>query len=351
MFLDVRLVDLFTVDNATFRRYPSPQLTIQTTKDFDAIVFGNSAEYYNLKFDVLNTFMKKCNCKRRPKYLMVERYHNNTHRIKKHLLLLDLLFRTPIDSQSKTSMCQELCYYLFTDHFKDSKCFCTRYSSKSPIEWYRDDSGLCRNLNRALRLKNFVQINNLRPFVTDLYQNMHEMHKRQKPDEQDAVLFKVHRGQQMYRHELSGLIKNVGQLVYNNSFLSTTFNQSMINIYAGTNSNTTESVAVLFEIEIDTAHVTQCYAHIPNSAEEQELITAPGTIFRLQSIEQVNNNPTVCNTQLSDKQNNELWLIKMKAIDEKQLLGETLTVLFETNMIGAGDPVVICLFLIFFKVT
>jgi hypothetical protein len=180
---------------------------------------------------------------------------------------------------------------------------------------------------------------------------MHEMHKRQKPDEQDAVLFKVHRGQQMYRHELSGLIKNVGQLVYNNSFLSTTFNQSMINIYAGTNSNTTESVAVLFEIEIDTAHVTQCYAHIPNSAEEQELITAPGTIFRLQSIEQVNNNPTVCNTQLSDKQNNELWLIKMKAIDEKQLLGETLTVLFETNMIGAGDPVVICLFLIFFKVT
>ena len=112
--------------------------TIRTELDFTRIIFGDTIKRYEINFNILNDFMKKYNYKRRPRHMMVERYHNNTHRIKHHLLLLDLLFRTPPNSQSKTSMCRELCYYLYQDHFKDSKCFCTSYSSKLPngmVSW------------------------------------------------------------------------------------------------------------------------------------------------------------------------------------------------------------------------
>jgi hypothetical protein len=91
-------------------------------------------------------------------------------------------------------MCQELCYYLYKDHFKDSECFCTFYSSQRPIQWYRGDSGVCRIANRALRLKNFAQIYYLRHFLIDLYQQLDEIYKRQKPDDEDSVVLRVYHG-------------------------------------------------------------------------------------------------------------------------------------------------------------
>ncbi|CAM4930794.1 unnamed protein product [Rotaria socialis] len=309
---------------------------------------SNTTESVALVLDMeINTSHETSQCNRRQKHLIIERYHNNTHRIKKHLLSLDLFFRTLPDNQSNTVMCQELCYYLFMDHFKDSGCFCNVYPTKPPIEWYRGDSGLCSIANRALRLKNYALLHNLRLFLTDLYQELQKLHKQQKLDEEDSMLLRRYRGQKMSRDELNGLINNIGQLVFNNSFFSTTSTHSVAHIYAAADSNTTESVAVLFDMEINTSHVTRYYGCIHGSGEEDELIIAPGAIFRLQNVECISNSHTMRNTILSDIKKDELWLIKLSSIDEKHLLGETLTILSETNMIGAGDPVVTGLVFIF----
>ncbi|CAF3363606.1 unnamed protein product [Rotaria sp. Silwood2] len=148
------------------------------------------------------------------------------------------------------------------DHFKKSKCFCTIYLSKTSVEWHRGDSGICRILNEALRLKNYARIYNLRHFLIDLYQELQEMHKRQKPDDEDSLVLRRYRGQKMYRNELNGLINNISGLVFNNSFFSTTSNQKVALRYTAAQFNTAESVAVLFEIDIDTSHVTRHYGCI-----------------------------------------------------------------------------------------
>ena len=93
----------------------------------------------------------------------------------------------------------------------------------------------------------------------------------------------------------------------------------------------------------------QPYGYITNSGDEDEVIVSPGTIFILQSVERVNRSPTMCNNLQSDNRNDELWSIQLKSIDEKHFLGETLTILSETNMIGAAQPVVICFFCFFQK--
>jgi hypothetical protein len=183
--------------------------------------------------------------------------------------------------------------------------------------------------------------------LIDLYQQLDEKYKRQKPDDEDSMVLRVHHGQKMYRYELRSLIKNIGQRIFNNSFLSTSFNLSVAKTYAETTANSTESVTVLLEFEIDTSHAMRSYGYIPESSQEDELIIPPGTIFYLQNVERVNHSPTTCNNLLSDNQKNELWSIQLKSIDEKHFLGETLTILSETNMIGAAQPVVICFFSVF----
>jgi hypothetical protein len=187
-------------------------------------------------------------------------------------------------------------------------------------------------------------MHNLRHFLIELYRQMDEMYKRQKPDDNDSMILTVYRGQQMHRNELRNLIENIGQLSFINSFFSTTFKREVANTYAEAAANTTESVTVLFEIEINTLHKTRPYSHITNSGDEDEVIISPGTVVYLQSVEETNNRATTCNNVQSDNLKDELWLIRLKSIDEKHFLGETLTILSETNMIGAAQPVVICFF-------
>ncbi|CAF0998827.1 unnamed protein product [Didymodactylos carnosus] len=142
------------------------------------------------------------------------------------------------------------------------------------------------------------------------------------------MILTVYRGQQLRRSELNKLIPNTDHLIFNNSFLSTTFNRVLALLFAGSvsSSNSALSVSILFEIEIDTSHTTRPYAYINGSGDEAELIITPGFVFRLLSVDKDNN------TTMS----NELWLIKLKSADHTEFLSETSTLL-----IGAGQPVVI----------
>ncbi|CAF1223682.1 unnamed protein product [Adineta ricciae] len=307
----------------------------------------------HLNADYLGSFdlwCEKFHWERRPKHLVVERYHNNTHRLKIHLLLLNHLFRTQPDHQSKTTMCRALYYYLYRDHFRDLESLFTLYSSKCAVEWYRDDSGISQVVNRALRVKNVDDIHILRHFMIELYQQLDEIYERQRPTDENHMTLTVYRGQQVCRNELRNFIENIGQASFINSFFSTTFNLEVAYLYLETNTTNAQIVNVVFVVELDTSHVTRPYGYITNSSEENELIISPGTIVSIQNVERINKGSVECNNMQSDNQKNEFWLIKLQSIDEKQFLGSTLTILSETSMIGAGEPVVICFLLFFVKV-
>ncbi|CAF1224174.1 unnamed protein product [Adineta ricciae] len=274
---------------------------------------------------------KKLHWERRPKHLVVERYHNNTHRLRTHLLLLNLLFRTQPDHQSKTTMCRALYYYLYRDHFRDLESLFTLYSSKCAVEWYRDDSGISQVVNRALRVKNIADIHILRHFMIELYQQLDEIYERQRPADENHMTLTVYRGQQVCRNELRNFIENIGQASFINSFFSTTFNLEVAYLYLKTNTVDADIVNVVFVVELDTSHVTRPYGYITNSSEENELIISPGTIVSIQNVERINKGSIECNNMQSDNQKNEFWLIKLQSIDEKQFLGSTLTILSENK--------------------
>ena len=150
--------------------------------------------------------------------------------------------------------------------------FCTSCPSKSLLERYRCDSGMCRITNRKLRLKKVAQIYNLYYFLADFYQQLDEMYRRQNFDDQDSVVLINYRGQQMSLYELRNLTENIDHSVFTNSFFSTTFNLSVANTYAEAATHTTETVSVLFEIEIDKSHEMQPYGYITNSGDGDSTI-------------------------------------------------------------------------------
>ena len=299
---------------------------------------------FERKIDILFDYMKEYHGAGRPLHLIIERYHNNTHRIKIHLISLDLLFRIQTNDQSLPSMCQDFCYHLYRDHYKDSESFSAHFNGRSSIESYRGDCGINRTINQILRLKSLPEIYKQTYFLVDLYREIEKKYKQQKPDETESMVLKISRGQQMRRNELIKLLNNIGRPVYNNNFLSATFDRSVACTYAATATSSTETVSVLLDIEIDSKHSTRPYGYIPESGEEQEIIIVPGTIFRVETVEQDDGCLLLCDNLTSDEQKSELWRIQLNSIDEKQLLGDTLTILNETNMIEAAQPVVMSFF-------
>ena len=255
---------------------------------------------------------------------IVQRYHNNTHKINSYLSKLNFLFHCPRDHHSFEVMCKEFCYYYFMDHFKDISNlveFCTRYLTETPVGWYRRDSFIYPIVNRVLRQKNFTYIYRLHYFMFELYDQLDRIHK-QEPQQKSKILT-VYRGQQMHLNELIHLATSKNELLYNNVFLSTTFDRKVACIFAGIDSVSPNPLctSVLFEIEIDTSHNTRPYAHIIGSGDEDELIITPGFVFRLLSIER-DKSPNVSNAS---------YIIQLKSDNDRRtdldFFGETFTVM------------------------
>ncbi|CAF1335546.1 unnamed protein product, partial [Adineta steineri] len=186
------------------------------------------------------------------------------------------------------------------------------YSPENALWWYTRESFFYKTLNAALRKQTIDIMFLYRSYISDIH--------RQLQHHQLMCPIQVYRSQLMSTSELNYLQQQKGQLVSVNSFLSTSTDREVADIYTGDTTQYKNLERVLFEIDADPKVVTtKPFADISRLShfrEESEVLFMLGSIFRIESIN--------CT--------NQLWTIHMSLCrDDEHDLKEVLEYMKKQN--------------------
>ncbi|CAF3698986.1 unnamed protein product, partial [Adineta steineri] len=154
------------------------------------------------------------------------------------------------------------------------------YSPEKALWWYTRESFFYKTLNAALRKQTIDMMFLYRSYISDIH--------RQLQHHQARCPIQVYRSQLMSTSELNYLQQQKGQLVSVNSFLSTSTDREVADIYTGGTTQDNNLERVLFEIDADPKVVTaKPFADISRLSHftvELEVLFMLGSIFRIESI-------------------------------------------------------------------
>ncbi|CAF2911888.1 unnamed protein product, partial [Rotaria sp. Silwood2] len=177
------------------------------------------------------------------------------------------------------------------DKIKQFEINCT---SDNALQWYSEDSFAYRLLNRAFRTRNIDFICKFRYFIILLYTQLRKLSQEEHKENYPTL----YRGQKMNKTDLEKFQSNVGHLISWNSFLSTSRNRNVAEMFSG---GSETDFGVIFEINMQNAtHDTwKPFADISvfsSISDEQEVLFFIGTVFLVESVEE---------------QQNSVWIIKL----------------------------------------
>ncbi|CAF1468336.1 unnamed protein product [Adineta ricciae] len=206
-------------------------------------------------------------------------------------LLTDILLKIPYSNDKNVNRAHEemiaecRLYYADDDsELRKIDHFAKCYDCKQALYWYTCDSFVYKLLNRALRTEDIDVIFKFRSFIVDLHRSIKSGYseKYQSIDNSNLI---VYRGQQLSRNEFEIIRQNIHGLIAMNSFLSTTTNRSLAEIFAGIRNEEEQLEAVLFRIVLDNQLAILSYVEIDNSAEDEILLSMNG-IFCIDSVQE-----------------------------------------------------------------
>ncbi|CAF4008503.1 unnamed protein product [Rotaria sp. Silwood1] len=238
-------------------------------------------------------------------------------------LLIEILLRMPQTEDARNEMIAE-CKLFYADNpveLKKIDDFQTNYTPTNAIKWYTYDCFLFRQFNKACRTKNIDALYNLRFFLIDLQNQLQNLFESQL--NHMSSNFTVYRGQLIAPSELQKLKGNVGQLVSMNTYLSTTKSCAVASDYAGNGSGHPFIESVVFEIEVDVKKAIKPFANIEQVSimtDEGEILFSIGTIFKIESVEEVLDNVWFVKLTLSKDEDKELKCLEDYFINQ---IGET----------------------------
>ncbi|CAF0986490.1 unnamed protein product [Didymodactylos carnosus] len=162
------------------------------------------------------------------------------------------------------------------------------YRETNAITWYTKDCFLYRLINKALRTENIDIIFKFRFFIADLHKQIKELHSvNVKNPKQKRESLTVYHGQLISADELKQL--TVNSLISFNTFLSTTTSREVALMFAGDNCLCVDDFrSILFELEIEWNSYASPFvniSHLSSFADEDEYLFSIGSIFRIESIE------------------------------------------------------------------
>ncbi|CAF1236402.1 unnamed protein product, partial [Didymodactylos carnosus] len=236
-------------------------------------------------------------------------------------LLIEVLLHmkhTTNNRRELIKLCQQM-YVGNAGELQTLKEFERTYSPEKAIWWYTKQSFVYRMLNKALRTQDIDVLVAFRFFITDLYNQLQELHQKQNRD----TIRRVYRGQLMSKYELDQMKSINGQYLSLNSFLSTTLNREVAVEFITTAPVTDDLIGVLFEIDIDPKIKNiKPYANISFNSffqTEAEVLFMLGSIFKNRSITQ-KGGITIIKLQLASENNSELKQLSdyMKSNLEKE---------------------------------
>ncbi|CAF3430033.1 unnamed protein product [Rotaria socialis] len=156
-------------------------------------------------------------------------------------------------------------------------------TNRNPIQEYTKDTFLYRMVNRVLRQKNIQFMFLFAFFLRDLFQQLKREHENFLRKQLKNSKVTVYRGQIMAKTEIEKLKGSTGNMV-TSSFMSTTFDPAMSEIYLGTSMPDDELQSILFEIELNLAEKSFPYADISTISwfpSESETLLMPGLEFKM----------------------------------------------------------------------
>ena len=178
------------------------------------------------------------------------------------------------------------------------------------LRWYTKESFLYPMLNETLRTNDVVTLFHSRYVIRQLNE---QLIKRQFNSP-----VRVYRGQRMSTVEAELLAKSKGKLVCMKSFLSTSLNREIAEMFAGgkTPPNTEGIAYVMFIIDAipsENNKKLRSFADITGSsyfgASEREILFMSGSVFQITNVEQDVNGQ---------------WVISMTTCDQEDIVLETL---------------------------
>jgi tetratricopeptide (TPR) repeat protein len=188
------------------------------------------------------------------------------------------------------------------------KEFRDNYTSETSIRCYTNYVFLYKTLNLALRTCDLDALCAMGGFIKDLHQQIVELHK----STEDPKILMLYRGIVMPISEFEEIKMKEGGLLSISSFLSTSSDEHVANIFANGASN--NSASVLLQITIDQSiPANVSYASIQELShykDEREYLFTMGSVFRIESIKQIDGNANWCiNLTLTADHDPELFLL------------------------------------------
>lgn len=232
--------------------------------------------------------------------------YDNTGAYFSYILFVEILKQIPQTEAAKEHMLSKCKDYYREDkkELEKIELFQKEYNSSKAIEWYTKDSFLYKLVNQAFRTEDTTLWYLFRFYIADLCKQLEQVHTEQKLQQ----YFILYRGQaHMPRKEFDSIQANIGGLISNNGFFSTSKSLEFAKFLIEQRKDTENFKVVLFQIIVDSVNLKNTIfvdinEHLKSYSEEEEILFNIGAVFQIKSVER-------------DEQN-KLWIIKMNATDE-----------------------------------
>lgn len=171
--------------------------------------------------------------------------------------------------------------------------FRNNYKSSEAVFSYTNYTFLYTTLNLALRMSDVCALYSMRVFLRDLHLQIAQLHENKQPTEP----LELYRGLVMPTAEFEKIKDKKGKLLSFNNFLSTSMSENVALMFADP-SEFNDQIGIIFKITIDPSASTSiafsCINDLSQFAEEDEYLFTMGSIFRIQSIERLNEKSEWC---------------------------------------------------------
>ncbi|CAF5078482.1 unnamed protein product [Rotaria sp. Silwood1] len=138
-------------------------------------------------------------------------------------------------------------------------------------------------------------------FIRDLHNNIAELHAQQFAEHAPMSSFTVYRGQGLSQIQFDQMIKTNGGLLSFNNPLSTSLDREISLSFAQSNQIGSDLIGVLFKINVNPSVSSTPFANIRDISYfegEEEILFSMHSVFRIETMKQIN-------------ENNRLWQIDL----------------------------------------
>lgn len=209
-------------------------------------------------------------------------------------LLIKLLLDIPGTCQGKeafVSYCLEK-YAGNKSYIEDIRKFEATYTPDQAIYWYTKPTFVFKTVRQVCASNDLKLIFKIRFFLADLQLQLKKLYEEQEETLLAKKVVYTWRGKPTTKTEIDHLKKNTNNVLITNSFMSTTTDKNVADMFAGDESVAAQDkLSVIFSIKIDTKRkISSPLAFIGQqsfSSDEAEILLTIGFFFRMNSIEKI----------------------------------------------------------------